>query len=247
MTPSPAPPPSCGPYSRIVSTPPDGRGPASPAGGVIEDVVEAVKPKLRGWLHLGMAPLATILGLLLVVMAPTRGLRLAAAIYTLTAALLFATSAVYHRGSWSRRQDAVLRRLDHANIFLIIAGSYTPFAVLLPRGPAAILLTIVWAGALVGVLFRILWMDAPRWLYVPSYAALGLVAVFFVPLMREHLGVPTLTLVVVGGVLYILGAVVYGLRRPDPSPRWFGYHEIFHTLTILAFLTHYVAASLALY
>lgn len=141
----------------------------------------------------------------------------------------------------------MLRRLDHANIFLIIVGSYTPFALLLPRGPATILLTIVWAGALVGVLLRILWMDAPRWLYMPSYAALGLVAVFFVPLMREHLGVPTLTLVVVGGVLYILGAVVYGLRRPDPSPRWFGYHEIFHTLTILAFLTHYVAASLALY
>lgn len=149
-------------------------------------------------------------------MASTRGLRLAAAIYTLAAALLFATSAVYHRGSWSRRHDAVLRRLDHANIFLIIAGSYTPFAVLLPRGPATILLTIVWAGALVAVLFRILRMDAPRWVYVPSYAALGLVAVFFVPLMRDHLGVPTLTLVVVGGVRYILGAVVYGLRRPDP-------------------------------
>ncbi len=213
----------------------------------VDALLDAVKPKLRGWLHLGMAPLATVLGLILVVMAPTRDSRWAAAVFTLTAALLFATSATFHLGTWSQRQGAVLRRLDHSNIFLIIAGSYTPFALVLPPDRARRMLTIVWAGALIGVLFRVFWMHAPRWVYVPAYLGLGWVAVFYFPDMWRGAGPAAMAFIALGGLFYSLGAVVYGFRRPDPSPRWFGYHEIFHALTIVAFLSHYVAASMVLY
>lgn len=143
---------------------------------------------------------------------------------------------------------AVLKRWDHSNIFLIIAGTYTPFALtLLPPDQARTLLIIVWSGALVGVAFRILWVGAPRWLYVPVYVALGWVAVFYFGPMLQHGGVAVVALIATGGLLYTLGAVVYGLKRPDPSPRWFGFHEVFHTFTVLAFVAHYVAASLAIY
>jgi hemolysin III len=140
---------------------------------------------------------------------------------------------------------AVLKRLDHANIFLIIAGTYTPFAVvLLPEGPARTLLWIVWSGALAGVAFRVLWVGAPRWLYVPVYVALGWVAVAYLPQFADA-GPAVLALVVAGGLLYTAGGVVYGLRRPDPSPRWFGFHEVFHALTIVAFAAHCTGLALA--
>ncbi|KGN37415.1 PAQR family membrane homeostasis protein TrhA [Knoellia subterranea] len=213
----------------------------------VDAVLDAVKPKLRGWLHLAMAPIAFIGGLVLVVLGDTVQARAAAAVFTLTAVLLFAMSAVYHRGDWSPRWGAVLRRIDHSNIFLIIAGSYTPFALLLPRDQGRTLLAIIWTGAILGVLFRLVWIHAPRWLYVPVYVALGSVAVFFLGPLLKHAGTTVVSLVVAGGVLYIAGAVVYGIKRPNPSPRWFGFHEIFHTLTILAFATHYIAASIALY
>ena len=209
----------------------------------VDELVEAVKPHLRGWLHLAMAPLALIGGMVLMSTAPTMKGRIAAFVFTLTAGLLFTTSAVYHRGRWGARWSAVLRRWDHANIFLIIAGSYTPFAMLLPRRQAITLLSIVWSGAVLGVLFRVFWIGAPRWLYVPVYAALGWVAVFYIGPLLTHGG----ALVVLGGLLYSAGAIVYGLKRPNPSPRWFGFHEIFHALTILAFIAHFIAAALALY
>jgi hemolysin III len=141
---------------------------------------------------------------------------------------------------------AVLKRLDHSNIFLIIAGSYTPFALLLPPDQARQLLLIVWTGAVLGVLFRVLWVGAPRWLYVPVYVMLGWVAFFYFRPLLEHAGVAVMTWVVIGGALYSLGAIVYGTKRPNISPRWFGFHEVFHALTILAFTAHFVAASLAL-
>lgn len=213
----------------------------------VDAVIDAVKPKLRGWLHLAMAPIAFIGGLVLVVLGDTVQARAAAAVFTVTAVFLFAMSAVYHRGDWSPRWGAALKRIDHSNIFLIIAGSYTPFALLLPRDQGRTLLAIVWGGAILGVLFRLLWIHAPRWLYVPVYVALGSVAVFFLGPLLQHAGTTVVTLVVIGGVLYTLGAVVYGIKRPNPSPRWFGFHEIFHALTILAFMTHYIAASIALY
>jgi hemolysin III len=206
-----------------------------------------VKPHLRGWLHLGTFPLALVAGALLTVLAPAGRHRTAVAVFAVTAALLFGVSALYHRGEWGPRAFALLKRLDHANIFLIIAGTYTPFAVvLLPDGPARGLLWIVWSGALAGVAFRVLWVGAPRWLYVPVYVALGWVAVVYLPAFA-HAGAAVLALVIAGGLLYTAGGVVYGLRRPDPSPRWFGFHEVFHALTVVAFGAHCVGLALAVH
>lgn len=208
----------------------------------------AIKPHLRGWLHLGMTPVALAAGAVLVALAPTTPARVAAAVFGLTAVLLFGTSALYHRGTWNPQVTRLLKRLDHANIFLIIAGTYTPFAVLLlPPGQGQVLLGVVWTGALAGVAFRILWVGAPRWLYTPVYVALGWVAVFYLGPFLESGGPWVLGLIATGGVLYTLGAVVYGTKRPDPSPRWFGFHEVFHALTVAAYIAHYAAASLTVY
>jgi len=221
------------------------------AGQVQQDAAELlrlVKPKLRGWLHAVMCPLAVAAGIVLICLSPSERTRIGAAVFALSTAVLFGTSAVYHRGRWTPRVEGVLKRMDHSNIFLVIAGTYTPFAVtLLSREQATHLLLIVWGGALAGVLFRVFWVRAPRWLYTPVYVALGWVAVFyFGPLMHAG-GVAVVTLIAVGGGLYTLGALIYGTKRPNPSPRWFGFHEVFHACTVLAFAAHYVAASLAIY
>ena len=209
---------------------------------------ETSKPKLRGWLHAGMFPVAVAAGIVLVALAGSGKGRIATAIFATTAALLFGASALLPRGTCSPRVDQALRRLDHSSIYLIIAGTYTPFAVLaLPPGKGRVLLWIVWVGALAGVAFRVLWVGAPRWLYTPVYVALGWVAIFYLPDLLGGAGVAVVVLIAVGGVLYSLGAVVYGLKRPNPSPPWFGFHEVFHTLTIAAFIVHYVAVSLTVY
>ncbi|HEX8971203.1 PAQR family membrane homeostasis protein TrhA [Oryzihumus sp.] len=232
--------------SRPVSASPSSSGETSP--GTVESAVAALKPHLRGWIHAGTFPLALAAGIVLVCLAPTGTARLGAAVFGLTAAMLFGTSAVYHRGSWSPRVEGVLKRLDHSNIFLIIAGTYTPFALLLlPPEQSRTLLLIVWSGAVAGVLFRVLWVGAPRWLYTPVYVALGWVAVFYFGPLLQRGGVAVMTLIAVGGLLYTLGAVVYATKRPNPSPRWFGFHEVFHVFTVAAFAVHYVAASLAVY
>ena len=215
--------------------------------GPLETVVDAVKPKLRGWLHAAMVPLTVAAGIVLIALAPNTPARIAAAVFSVTAWLLFGTSAVYHRGNWSPRVAGVLKRLDHSNIFLIIAGSYTPFALLLPGDQARTMLTIVWTGAVAGVLFRVLWVHAPRWLYTPIYVALGWVAVFYLGPLLQHGGPTIVALIATGGLLYTVGALVYGIKRPNPSPRWFGFHEIFHSLTVAAFTAHYVAASMSVY
>ncbi|WP_211239532.1 PAQR family membrane homeostasis protein TrhA [Jiangella gansuensis] len=212
----------------------------------MREAVAAVKPKLRGWLHAGTFPVAVLAGLLLVVVAPSTEVRVSAAIYTLTAALLFGISAIYHRGRWSPRTQAALRRLDHANIFLIIAGTYTPFTLLLlPAGQARILLSLVWIGALLGVGFRVLWVGAPRWLYVPIYVALGWAAVFWLPQFASNGGAAVVTLIIVGGLMYTAGAIVYGMKKPNPSPQWFGFHEVFHAFTLAGFASHHVGIWLA--
>jgi len=219
-----------------------------PEPGSVEELVAAVKPRLRGWLHAGTFPFSLVAGLVLIVLAPEGRARVGAVVFTVSAALLFGTSAVYHRGTWSSRVHGVLKRLDHSNIFLIIAGSYTPFALtLLPADQARSLLLIVWLGAIGGVLFRVFWVGAPRWLYTPIYVALGWVAVFYFGPLLQHGGPAIVTLIAAGGLLYTLGALVYATKRPDPSPRWFGFHEIFHAFTVAAFITHYIAASLAVY
>jgi len=207
-----------------------------------------VKPRLRGWLHTGALPVTLVAGFVLVALGPTLQARLASAIYAITSALLFGISATYHRGTLGPRLAEVLRRFDHANIYLIIAGTYTPFALLALDGAARVaVLSVVWGGALSGVLFRVLWMNAPRWLYTVLYLALGWTAIFVMPQLLEGAGVAAVVLVAVGGIFYSAGAVVYGLRRPDPSPRWFGFHEVFHAFTIAAYLVQYVAVSMVVY
>jgi hemolysin III len=218
-----------------------------PDQGALESVVAAVKPHLRGWLHAGMVPLALVAGIVLIALAPTTQARIAAVVFSVSAWLLFGTSAIYHRGNWSPRVAGVLKRMDHSNIFLIIAGTYTPFSLLLPDGQARTMLLIVWIGAIAGVLFRVFWVGAPRWLYTPVYVALGWVAVFYLGPLLQFGGPAIVTLIAVGGLLYTVGALVYGIKRPNPSPRWFGFHEIFHTLTVAAFTVHYIAASMTVY
>ena len=211
-------------------------------------IPEQVKPLLRGWLHAGMFPAALAAGIFLTALADSTRGRIACAVYTLTAGLLFGVSALYHRGDWSPRTNAVLRRLDHANIFLIIAGTYTPLAILLiPGGRGQALLWGIWAAAVAGIAFRVFWVGAPRWLYTPCYIAMGWAAVFFLPEFLHKGGVAVLVLVIVGGLLYSAGGVIYGLKRPNPSPRWFGFHELFHSLTLAAFVVHYVGISLVAY
>jgi hemolysin III len=214
----------------------------------VHAALEEIKPRLRGWLHAVTSPLTVAAGIVLIVLSPTAMTRIGSTIFTVTAALLFTVSAVYHRGTWSPRTWTVLRRIDHANIFLLIAGSYTPFTLLMLEGTdRVVLLSIAWGGAIAGVLFRVLWSGAPRWLYVPIYVALGWAAVFYIGDFAAAGSLAVVVLIATGGVLYTLGGVVYGLQRPDPWPSWFGFHEVFHALTILAFITHYVGISIATY
>ena len=205
----------------------------------------AVKPRLRGWLHFGAAPRAFVMGLGLLVVTPTEGLRLAVAVYVATTVLLFGTSASYPLGAGGQRTNAMLRRLDHANIYVFIAGSYTPFAAALTdRRTGTIMLILVWSIALLGLVVRVLWWGAPRWLVVGSYLALGWVAVFFLPAIWTEYGGGVVGLLALGGLLYTAGGIVYGRKRPDPHPDWFGYHEVFHSFTIAAFVTQYVAIAM---
>jgi hemolysin III len=219
----------------------------------LADAVAEVKPRLRGWLHLASAPLALAAGIVLIALSPNAPTRIGSAVYAVSALLLFTISAVYHRGHWSPRVHDYLRRFDHANIFLLIAGTYTPFTVVFLQGSQrVVLLTVVWSVAVLGVLFKVLWIGASKWIYMPIYIGMGWTGVFYIPSFIESsdrlgVGIGTAVLVAVGGALYTLGGLVYSIRRPDPWPSWFGFHEIFHTLTILAFVTHYVGISLAVY
>jgi hemolysin III len=214
----------------------------------VDELVRAVRPHLRGWLHAGTFPFAVAAGIVLVVLADGVRETVATAVYAASAALLFGVSAAYHRGRWSPAAERRLKRLDHSNIFLIIAGTYTPFSLLLLKNQGGeTLLWIVWGAAVAGIAFRVLWVGAPRWLYTPVYIALGWVAVFYLPEILHTGGPAVVTLLAVGGVLYSVGGVVYALKRPNPSPRWFGFHEVFHALTLAAFVTHYIAVSIATY
>ena len=165
----------------------------------VREVGEEVKPKLRGWLHASTVPLALAAGIVLIVLSPTLATRVGSAVFAGSALLLFTVSAIYHRGTWSPRTHAMLRRFDHSNIFLLIAGSYTPFTLILLEGSARVwLLSIVWTGAILGVLFRVFWIDAPRWIYTPIYMALGWVAIFYARDFSSG-GTAVITLIAVGG------------------------------------------------
>ncbi|MDP9998117.1 hemolysin III [Pseudarthrobacter sulfonivorans] len=204
-----------------------------------------IKPKWRGWIHTVAAPLALAAGIILVAVAPTTDRKITSAIYAATGVLLFGISAIYHRGNWSPGVKMVLKRLDHTNIMLVIAGSYTPLAwSLLERPKAILLLWVIWSGAILGVLFRLLWTEAPRWLYVPIYIALGCGSLFYMPEFFAA-SLPAAVLICVGGVLYITGAVFYALKKPNFSYEHFGFHELFHALTVLAFGAHFAAILIA--
>lgn len=199
-------------------------------------------PLMRGWLHLGTSPVALIAGFVLVILAPTLSMRVAVAIFTLASATLFTVSATYHRIKWSPKNKALFRKLDHANIFLIIAATYTPLTIhWLKPNQAQLLLILVWVGSISGLLIRIFWLNAPRWLYVPIYLALGWAALFYLPSFLVNAGWLIVSLMFSGGVAYSVGALVYALKRPKLSVKYFGFHELFHVFTITGYVCHYLA------
>lgn len=199
------------------------------------------KPIWRGWIHAGTFPIAIVLGAILIAAADGPAAKVGSAVFVVSSLLLFGVSALYHRFTWSDRARLLLKRLDHSNIFLLIAGSYTPITVLcLPPEKATLLLWLVWSGAALGIGFRILWIGAPRWLYVPLYLVLSWAAMMFIVDFFAANAV-MMTLILAGGICYTLGAVFYGLKRPNPVPGVFGFHELFHALTLVAFLCHWTA------
>ena len=201
------------------------------------------RPKLRGIIHLVMSPLALVAGLTLITITSELRGRVTLTIFTLTAVSLFTCSAIYHRVPWSPAAKAVWRRIDHANIPLLIAGTYTPFSIyLLEKQQAVILLSIVWGGALLSGIFRVFWLSAPKWLYVPIYLALGWAAFIYLPNFYRAGGLLVFCLIALGGLLYSTGAIIYAFKRPNFSINWFGFHELFHAATAAAFLCHLIAA-----
>ena len=213
--------------------------------------VDIGKPRMRGWLHTYAFFVAAVCGVVLVSLAATRpgpAAAVSCAVYSLTVCALFGTSALYHRRVWTERGYQVMRRLDHAMIFVFIAGTYTPFCVLLlSTRTATALLIVVWAGALLGVAMKLVWPHAPRWMSAPLYIALGWVAVAVLPDILHTGGVAALVLLLVGGAVYSAGGVLYALRWPNPWPTVFGHHEFFHASTLVAAVCHHVAIYLALF
>lgn len=211
------------------------------AGEVDED-----SPRLRGWLHFGAAPLALAGGVVLAVVSPNALTRFGSAIFTASALVNFLSSSALHLGRWKPRFAPYVRRSDHASIFVLIAGSYTPFTLLMLTGThRVVLLLIAWGGALLGVTFRLLWSAAPRWLYTLLYVLLGWTAVPFITDFATFTPIAVPILLAVGGALYTIGGLVYALRRPNPSRGWFGFHEVFHALTICAFAAQYAGVLVA--
>ena len=232
------------------------RGPSAPADGVsaedvphiplLEDELDHAekRPTWRGWIHAGMFPLAIVAGVILISLADGAVAKTASAIFTVTSLLLFGNSALYHRFDWKPKAKMLLKRIDHANIFLLIAGTYTPLALLaLPPSKGVLLLSLVWIVALLGILFRVLWIGAPRWSYVALYLGLGFVAVMYVGDLFAA-DPAMMALVFIGGLFYTVGALIYGFKRPNPFPGRFGFHEIFHACTAVAFGCHWTATLL---
>ena len=203
-----------------------------------------VKPRMRGVLHQYAFFVSLVLGAAVVILAPDGKARIAASIYVFSVSGLLGTSALYHRLTWQPRARAWMRRLDHSMIFVLIAGTYTPFALLVLHGSLSrAILIVVWAGALGGIVLNMLWTTAPKWLSASVYLALGWVAVVAMPDIARELGAVAVALVAGGGLLYTAGAIVYAAQRPDPAPRVFGYHEIFHALVVVAAAAHFAVVA----
>jgi hemolysin III len=208
----------------------------APAG--LDDVI----PRLRGLLHAYAFYAAAIAAVVLVALAPTGQARIAAAIYGCGLCALFAASGLYHRWRWSPRWKPLLRRIDHSTIYVFIAATSTPIALLVLDGTTRVVVLVsVWAGAALGIAFALAWIDAPRLLTAATYLAVGWAGVVAVPQLVTEVGVAPFVLFLVGGVLYSAGATIYALRRPNPWPRVFGFHEIFHVLVIAAAIVHFIA------
>jgi hemolysin III len=197
---------------------------------------ELAKPRLRGVLHKWAFLVSVFAGVGLVLEAASVRARLAVSVYALSVAALFGTSALYHRVDWRRlRTRRWMRRLDHTMIFVLIAGTYTPFSLLVLRGTLGVAILIaVWSAALAGALFKLIWIDAPGWLGATTYILLGWTAVITTPELVDRLGIPAVGAVALGGILYSVGGVIYARKRPDPAPAVFGYHELFHSLVVAA-------------
>jgi hemolysin III len=203
-----------------------------------------MRPRLRGVIHQWSFFVALVAGTALVVWAPAGRATAAAAVYAVALAGLLGTSALYHRVTWRPRARAWLRRLDHAMIFVLIAGTYTPFALLVVDGTLqTVVLVGVWSGAAAGIVLTTLWVDAPTWLTAATYVGLGWFSIIAIPEITARAGAGALALLAAGGVAYTAGAVVYARRRPDPRPATFGYHEIFHVLVVVAAAAHFTAVA----
>lgn len=206
------------------------------------------KPKLRGIVHVVMSPISLVAGLVMISAASELRGRITLGIFTFTAVMLFTCSAIYHRVNWSEKYRSLWRRIDHANIPILIAGTYTPFAVfLLNDSQRKTLLIAVWAGALTTALLRIVWLKAPRWLYVAAYILLGWAALAFIPTFYRSGGILVFSLIVLGGLFYTAGGVIYALKKPNFNATWFGFHELFHAATAAAFICHLIAAVLTVF
>ena len=216
---------------------------AESAREVATDAIAAVKPKLRGVSHEWAFFISLGLGAALIIAAETPQATLAVAIYAVSLSALFGTSALYHRVDWARPNVRLwMRRLDHSMIFFLIAGTYTPFALLVLDGPLAdAVLAVVWVGAVVGAIVETVWIEHPKWVAALVYISLGWVAVIAFPGLWDQMGMAGTLLVAAGGLLYTIGAVVYATQRPNPNPRVFGYHEVFHLLVIAAAAAHFSA------
>jgi hemolysin III len=208
--------------------------------------VELPKPLLRGVFHQWAFFAAFAAGIVLVILADGGRGRFASWVYAAALAAMFGTSAVYHRVDWrTPARRAWARRLDHSTIFVFIAGTYTPFALLAFEGATAVgLLAAVWCAAVFGLAVSLCWIDAPTWAVTAAYLLVGWAGVLSAPQLFSKLGIAAAVLVIVGGILYTAGAVIYALRRPDPVPAVFGYHELFHVLVIAAAAAQFVAVSL---
>ncbi len=210
------------------------------------EAMAKVKPRLRGVSHEWAFFVAVVAGVILVALAPEGKPQLAAAIYAGSLALLLGTSALYHRVNWKRPgARRWMRRLDHSMIFLLIAGTLTPFALLVMQGPfATALLIAVWSGAAAGIIVELIWVDAPKWVAVIVYLSVGWIGALGFPAILIEAGIGAAALILVGGVLYTAGAIVYARQSPDPRPAVFGYHEVFHALVIAAAVSHFAAVAI---
>jgi hemolysin III len=213
-------------------------------GGRFVPMSSLLKPRLRGVLHEYSFFVSLGSGLMLVLASSPDLARIASAVYASALAGLFGVSALYHRVTWPPRAGAWMRRLDHAMIFLLIAGTYTPIALLmLPRPKGLLLLALVWTAAAAGIIFNLAWITAPRIVSPALYLVMGWIAVLALPDLLANVSLPTLLLLTSGGVVYSIGALVYAMRRPNPVPAVFGYHEVFHALTIAAASLHFAAVA----